>query len=63
MRVDLGVLRSGLGYFVVKTYISVILFGCNYLYRIYSVFKKGFRCFIVVKKDKDEKDANSEIYA
>lgn len=44
-------------------YTSAILFDYNYLCKIYYIFKKKSRYFVIIKKEKDAKDINSEIYA
>lgn len=61
MKEHLGVLQFKLEYLIIKTYISTILSGYNYLCRIYYIFKKEFRYFIVIKKKKDTNNANSKI--
>lgn len=49
-------------YLIVKIYILVILFGYNHLYKIYYTFKKKFKCFIDIKKEKEAKNTNDNIY-
>lgn len=63
MKEYLGVLQSKLRYLIIKKYISAILFGYNYLYRIYYAFKKQSRYFVVIKKEKNAKSVNNKIYA
>lgn len=61
MREYLRVLWSGLGYLIVKINILAILSN-EYLYRIYCVFKQESRYSIDIKKEKDIKGVNVNIY-
>lgn len=63
MKVHLGILQSRQRYLKVNTYISVILYGCNYLYGIYYAFKKESKCSIVIRKEKNTKSDNGKIFA
>lgn len=40
-----------------------IIYICNHLYKIYYVFKKEYRCVVVIEKEKDAKGDKGEIYA
>lgn len=42
-----------LKFLIRKTYILANLFNCNYLYRIYYVFKRTFKYVLVIKKPKN----------
>lgn len=56
MSIHLGII------FVGKKYISAILSIYNHLCRIYYAFKKETSCVIIVKKESDTMDDNSEIH-